>query len=91
LEIDAICSSDPESHRMWKVTNKNTEAVQFDWSIPKITSCKGNKTLVCHVPSGNPANEHEICIAKPAVNAHLAKGSYLGECKNSISDGNSIV
>lgn len=91
LELDALCSSDPESHRMWKVTNKNSQWVQFDWSIPKIISCKGNKTLVCHVPPGNPTNEHEICIAKPAVNAHLAKGSYLGECKNSILEGSSFV
>jgi hypothetical protein len=91
LELEAICSSEPESHRMWKVTNKNLQWVQFDWNIPKSLSCKGNKVLVCQVPPGNPTNEHEICIAKPAVNAHLAKGSYLGECKNSISEGNSLV
>lgn len=91
LELEAVCSSDPESHRMWKVINKNAQAIQFYWTIPKVSSCKGNKVLVCKVPPGNLANEHEICIAKPAVNAHLAKGSYLGECKNSISEGNSLV
>lgn len=38
------------------------------------------KVLVCHVPPGNPANEHTICISENAVAAHLAHGCYLGTC-----------
>lgn len=38
------------------------------------------KVLVCHVPPGNPANEHTICISENAVSAHLAHGCYLGTC-----------
>ena len=31
----------------------------------------GKKVLVCHVPQGNPDNRHNICIGRPAVDAHL--------------------
>ncbi len=40
----------------------------------------GNKVLVCHVPPGNPGNEHNICVSANAVPAHLAHGDYLGQC-----------
>ena len=38
------------------------------------------KTTVCHIPPGNPANEHTICVGDPAVKAHLAHGDHLGSC-----------
>ena len=38
------------------------------------------KTTVCHIPPGNPANEHTICIGNPGVPAHLAHGDFLGSC-----------
>jgi hypothetical protein len=41
---------------------------------------KGDKVLVCHVPPGEPENEHNICISPNAVPAHLAIGDYLGPC-----------
>lgn len=40
----------------------------------------GNKVLVCHVPPGNPANAHTICISANGVPAHLAHGCRLGAC-----------
>ncbi|GIV33137.1 MAG: hypothetical protein KatS3mg031_0672 [Chitinophagales bacterium] len=40
----------------------------------------GKKVLVCHVPKGNPAMAHNICISVHAVAAHLAHGDYLGGC-----------
>ena len=46
----------------------------------------GVKFNVCHVPPGNPANAHGICISVNALNAHLTTGSnghqncYLGDC-----------
>lgn len=43
---------------------------------------KGNKVLVCKVPPGNPGNAHTICVSPNAVAAHLATGSYLGNCTN---------
>jgi len=45
----------------------------------------GNKVCLCHVPPGNPANAHTICVGAPAVNAHLNHGDYLGECSASSS------
>lgn len=39
-----------------------------------------DKVLVCHIPPGNPANAHTICIGEPAVAAHLAHGCHLGSC-----------
>ncbi|MBL7951667.1 MAG: hypothetical protein JNM62_08100 [Flavobacteriales bacterium] len=39
-----------------------------------------NKVAICHVPPGNPANAHTICISENAVPAHLAHGCHLGTC-----------
>jgi hypothetical protein len=39
------------------------------------------KTTICHIPPGNPANAHTICIGNAAVPAHLHNhGDYLGIC-----------
>ncbi|MCW5807661.1 MAG: hypothetical protein KIT31_35225 [Deltaproteobacteria bacterium] len=39
------------------------------------------KVLVCHIPPGNPANAHEICVGAPAVAAHQAQhGDATGPC-----------
>ncbi len=38
------------------------------------------KVTICHVPPGNPANNHTITVGRPAVRAHLRHGDYLGEC-----------
>jgi hypothetical protein len=36
------------------------------------------KTTVCHVPPGNPANAHTICVGNAAVPAHINHGDFLG-------------
>ncbi len=38
------------------------------------------KVAVCHIPPGNPANAHTICISENGVPAHLAHGCHLGAC-----------
>ena len=44
--------------------------------------CLHNKVLVCHIPPGNPANAHTICVGKPAVDPHVANhGDTLGACE----------
>ncbi len=44
-------------------------------------ACMGKKQLVCHVPPGNPANAHTICVGKSAVDPHLANHpDSLGAC-----------
>jgi hypothetical protein len=40
-----------------------------------------NKSLICHIPPGNPVNLHNICVSASAVKAHLAHGDYLGKCQ----------
>jgi len=39
-----------------------------------------DKLIVCHVPAGNPDNEHEIEIAEDAWPAHHEHGDRLGPC-----------
>ncbi len=39
-----------------------------------------DKLLICHVPPGNPENEHEICISSNAIQTHLTHGDYCGPC-----------
>ena len=44
-------------------------------------SCPARKVLICHIPPGNPANAHTICVGQPAVKAHVARHSdLLGAC-----------
>ena len=60
-------------------TNTSGAGESFE---PNSCPTPGNpsKTLVCHLPPGNPDNGHDICIDDSAVPAHLAHGDYLGEC-----------
>ena len=50
------------------------------------TSCgnKNDKVLICHIPPGNPANAHTICVSPNAVPAHLqgnnSHNDFLGDC-----------
>jgi hypothetical protein len=38
---------------------------------------------ICHIPAGNPANAHTLCIGNAAVPAHLSNhGDSLGACQN---------
>src|SRR5439155_879584 len=41
-----------------------------------------HKTTICHIPPGNPANAHTLCIGNAAVPAHLENhGDHLGACQ----------
>ena len=41
---------------------------------------KEDKVVICHIPPGNPSNAVTITISENAVEAHKAKGSYVGPC-----------
>jgi hypothetical protein len=41
---------------------------------------EGGKVTICHIPPGNPHNEHSIQVSQNAVPAHLAHGDTLGPC-----------
>jgi hypothetical protein len=41
------------------------------------------KTTICHIPPGNPANAHTLCIGNAGVPSHLRNhGDYLGPCRH---------
>jgi len=42
----------------------------------------GDKTVICHVPPGNPSKAHTITIGEPAANKHLLfhVGDVIGPC-----------
>ncbi|MBU0977201.1 MAG: hypothetical protein KKD18_02190, partial [Nanoarchaeota archaeon] len=46
---------------------------------------EGEAVTICHVTPGSPNGAHTIIVGKSAVEAHLAHGDYLGECKDSGS------
>ena len=49
-------------------------------NTPAPISCSPKKVVVCHIPPGNPANAHNICISPNGVPAHIAHGCSLGPC-----------
>ncbi len=38
------------------------------------------KDVICHVPPGNPGNQHTLSVGSSAVSAHLKHGDYEGAC-----------
>ncbi len=58
--------------------------LQARYFRPELTS--KSKILVCKVPPGNTANEHNILVSPKAVKAHLNKGSYLGPCEGTVGE-----
>jgi hypothetical protein len=41
------------------------------------------KTTICHIPPGNPANAHTLCVGNAAVPAHVRNhGDLVGACAN---------
>ena len=39
-----------------------------------------SKITICHIPPGNPGNEHTISVSTSALAAHLAHGDSQGSC-----------
>jgi hypothetical protein len=40
------------------------------------------KTTICHIPPGNPANAHTICVGNAAVSHHVENhGDLVGPCQ----------
>jgi hypothetical protein len=48
---------------------------------------RSNKICLCHIPPGNPAEAHTICIGAAAVPAHLAHGDKQGDCPETPGTG----
>ena len=43
---------------------------------------------ICHIPPGNPGNEHTIFVGAPALPAHLAHGDLAAACAIGVNGGN---
>ena len=55
--------------------------VMSDQEVADACATKPPKQAVCHIPPGNPANAHTICISKSAVDKHVSlHGDHLGAC-----------
>jgi len=49
--------------------------------------CNGHKVLICHIPPGNPANAHTICVDTHAVDPHVSHhGDGVGACATEPTD-----
>ncbi|MGD8300274.1 MAG: ATP synthase F0 subunit B, partial [Nitrosopumilaceae archaeon] len=58
-----------------KIQKKEVE--EFGDSVLVTSS---STTTICHIPPGNPANNHTITIGESALSAHLGHGDVLKAC-----------
>ena len=49
------------------------------------------KVCLCHIPPGNPAAAHTICVGSPAVSAHLGHGDTLEPCPQESCGGDTGI
>ena len=78
----AGCLLDTES------VGDSSQAVKTDAEVAAECATKPHKQAVCHIPPGNPANAHTICISKSAVDKHVSQhGDYLGACEPTNGSG----
>ncbi len=81
----AGCSSQADDESMY-LTGSEEFAVTGANGQPACTSPK--KVLICHIPPGNPANAHDICVGHQAVAPHQQHhGDTIGACALPPDDG----
>jgi hypothetical protein len=91
----AACGSGVEDSSWTSLDEANVDALPPQVCTPgqpdprACDPTDAKKTTVCHIPPGNPANEHTICVGNAAVPAHMAHGDNLGSCcaKTPPADG----
>ena len=69
-----------EAKEFTKVAAKEVknEIKEFNGGTLLTTS---STTTICHIPPGNPGNNHTITIGNSAVNAHIGHGDEPVSCK----------
>jgi len=90
---DILCLAPAASNRAVCISavtdalNTCNQACGLDeWTVESadVRACtpeETKKTTICHIPPGNPANAHTLCIGTRAVKHHLQNhGDYLGPC-----------
>lgn len=86
LGCTSSSSSPPEADQSMYLTGSEEAAVTHPDGTVTCTNPK--KVLICHIPPGNPANAHDICVGEPAVVAHEARhGDSVGACDAPPDDG----
>jgi len=73
--IDAL----KEKYKHKIVEHDSSDSINVDGYPPEFSDKKVN---VCHIPPGNPENDHTISISVNALRAHFAHGDYLDECED---------
>lgn len=56
------------------------------YQLDELPPVNGAKVVICHIPPGNPGNQHTIEVGQPAVAAHVAHDDTLGACANERPD-----
>lgn len=66
--------------------DENDDIAEFDEDVVVISSSTTStgKTIICHIPPGNPDKAHTIRVGSPAVPAHLAHGDKIGSCDEQL-------
>ena len=76
--VGCTTSSTSEDESMY-LTGTEEYAVRGANGVVECTNPK--KVLICHIPPGNPANAHDICVGHQAVEPHQRNhGDTIGAC-----------
>jgi hypothetical protein len=58
-----------------------TEELAITLANGQVSCPSPKKVLICHIPPGNPANAHDICVGMSAVVPHQTQhGDTIGAC-----------
>jgi len=87
LALALACQGGPEdtgtssSYAALEACHLLDGTVEKDASLHACDPNDHKKTTICHIPPGNPANAHTLCVGNAAVAAHLRNhGDSLGAC-----------
>jgi hypothetical protein len=77
--LAAACMSMTVGDESMYLTGTEEYAITLANGQPGCTNPK--KVLICHIPPGNPANQHDICVSTNAVEPHQTHhGDFVGAC-----------
>lgn len=72
-----VVLADSDSDKPKQDKEKNKSILEFAGSSVLVTS---STTTVCHIPPGNPGNQHVIVVGTSSLTAHLKHGDNQGQC-----------
>ena len=75
-EVRAVAKAEREDAKIQK-----NEVKDFGGNVVVTSS---STTTICHIPPGNPANNHTITIGESAVSAHVGHGDIEMPCEDVI-------